>query len=94
MRSWYLVSYDVRDEKRLRKVSRVLAGFGSRLQFSLFRCRMSERDIERLRWELSKVAEPEDALLYIGLCENCIRRLRLRDSRGEWPEDPPDWIVV
>jgi CRISPR-associated protein Cas2 len=32
----YLVSYDISDPKRLRKVARSLEGFGVRLQYSVF----------------------------------------------------------
>ncbi len=94
MRSWYLVSYDVREAKRLRRVAKVLEGFGERLQYSVFRCHLSERDLERLRWELSCIATKEDGLLFVGLCERCVERVRVRDSRGQWPDDPPGWVVI
>jgi len=89
-----LVSYDVRDQKRLRRTAKLLQGYGARVQYSLFRCRLSDRDIERLRWELSRVLEDEDDVLFVGLCQSCIARVRARDRRGSWPEDPPDWVVV
>ena len=94
MKSWYLVSYDVRNDKRLRRTAKVMQGYGARVQYSMFRCRLSERDAERLRWELSKVLEKEDDVLFVGLCDACIRRVRARDSHGSWPEDPPQWVVL
>ena len=94
LKSWYLVAYDVRDDKRLRRTARTLSGYGSRLQFSIFRCRLSERDLERLRWELTGILSTEDSILYIPVCEACVRRLRSRDSRGAWPEESPDWVIV
>jgi CRISPR-associated protein Cas2 len=94
MKDWYLVAYDVRSEARLRRVAKVMEGYGVRLQYSVFRCHLSERSIERLRWELTQVMQPEDGLIIAGLCEACIKRLRQKDSRGSWPEDPPDWVIV
>ena len=38
----YLVSYDICDPKRLRKVARSLEGFGVRLQYSVFECPLDE----------------------------------------------------
>ena len=35
---WWLVSYDVRDPKRLRKAARLVSGHGPRLQLSVYRC--------------------------------------------------------
>ncbi len=94
MKSWYLICYDVRDDKRLRQTAKTLAGFGLRLQESVFRCWLSERDVERLRWELTRVLEPEDDVLYIGICAACVRRLRARNSKGAWPEEPRGWVIV
>ena len=38
----YLVSYDISDPKRLRKVARSLEGFGVRLQYSVFECPLDD----------------------------------------------------
>lgn len=93
-RGWYLVCYDVRDDARLRKVAKVLEGYGQRIQYSVFRCRLTPREEERLRWELTRVAAKEDAWLIAPLCDNCIHRLRLRDTRSAWPPDPPGYAIV
>ena len=94
MRRWYLVAYDIRNDKRLRKVARILEGFGTRLQYSVFRCRLTERTLERLRWELSKTVLDDDEILYIGLCEHCVRGIRKRNSDMEWPDEPPKWEII
>ncbi len=39
----YLVTYDVRDERRLRQVFRILRGYGEWVQYSVFQCRLSRR---------------------------------------------------
>jgi len=49
MRSRYLLCYDVRDDKRLRKAAKVAEAFGHRLQYSVFLCDLS--DVERIRLE-------------------------------------------
>lgn len=45
MRRLYIVSYDIRDEQRLKRVARLLRGYGDRLQYSVHRCDLS--DVER-----------------------------------------------
>lgn len=84
MRYWSLVCYDVRDDKRLRRVAKVLEGYGERLQYSVFRCRLSGRERERLRWELAKVMGKEDDLLLVPLCQGCVGRLTDRARRETW----------
>lgn len=44
MRAWYLVSYDICDDKRLRQVFKTLRGFGDHVQYSVFRCDLSPRE--------------------------------------------------
>lgn len=39
----YIVAYDISDEKRLRKVFKLMKGYGEWLQFSIFQCRLSAR---------------------------------------------------
>ena len=46
MRSRYIVSYDICDPDRLRQVYKAMRGFGDHLQYSVFRCDLS--DIERI----------------------------------------------
>lgn len=45
---WHLVSYDVRDAKRLRQVAKKLEGYGGRVQYSVFRCRLDRETLEKL----------------------------------------------
>jgi len=91
---WYVFSYDVRESKRLRKVAKHLEGYGERMQYSVFRCRLTEREVERLRWELVRMMENEDNLLIIGLCARCGVRVAARHGSKDWGEQPPSFEIV
>ena len=39
----YIVTYDISDPKRWRRVFSVMNGFGEWLQYSVFQCRLSEQ---------------------------------------------------
>ena len=91
---WHLVSYDVRDAKRLRRVAKVLEGYGVRVQYSIFSCQLSERARERLRWELAKVMDDEDELLIFGICRDCMKTLRELDVKERWPADVKAYTIV
>jgi CRISPR-associated protein Cas2 len=93
-KTWYLVAYDIRDPKRLAKVAKCLKGYGSRLQFSVFRCRLNDRERERLAWELKKITKSEDNLLITGLCDRCIDRIRSVNKDIDWPEELPGYEIV
>lgn len=93
---WWLVSYDVRDPKRLRKCAKIMEGYGQRVQYSVFRCWMNRREMERLRWELTELLKPEDDIVLIPVCGTCvggITALRTMDS-PDWPDTPPRYVIV
>jgi CRISPR-associated protein Cas2 len=95
-RHWHLISYDVRDAKRLRKVARLLEGYGTRVQYSVFRCRIDRLALEKLRWELSQVLDEVDDLLVIPLCDACAGRIPVHSTgdQSSWAEPPPGFRVV
>jgi CRISPR-associated protein Cas2 len=39
----YIVSYDIADQKRWRRIFKVMQGYGEWLQLSVFQCRLSRR---------------------------------------------------
>ncbi len=67
-RTRYLVSYDISDPKRLRKVARTLEGFGTRLQYSVFECALDDLRLETLKTELQPhLNQQEDQVLFVSL---------------------------
>ena len=64
----YLVSYDISDPKRLRKVARSLEGFGVRLQYSVFECPLDDLRLAKLKAELQDLLNhDEDQVIFVGL---------------------------
>lgn len=39
----YIVAYDIADAKRLRRMFKLMKGYGEWLQFSIFQCRLSRK---------------------------------------------------
>jgi CRISPR-associated protein Cas2 len=85
LKNWYLIAYDIRDPKRWRKAYKLLQGYGETLQYSIFRCWLSQRDREKLRWELEKILAAEDNLLLVGVCDRCVDRLCKCNRPKAWP---------
>ena len=68
MRQTYIVTYDVCDPKRLRKVFRLLKGYGEHLQLSVFRCDLDERTLHELRGRLGgEIHHDEDQVLFVDV---------------------------
>ena len=68
MRQGYIVSYDVCDPKRLRRVFKTMRGYGEHLQLSVFRCELNDRELVELRAKLAEIIHHnEDQVLFIDM---------------------------
>lgn len=68
MRLLYLVTYDICDDKRLRSVFRVMRGYGDHLQYSVFRCHLSDRErVELIERLVAIINQAEDQVLVFPL---------------------------
>ena len=68
MRTNYIVSYDVCDPKRLRRVHRACRDYGVHLQYSVFECDLTERERLELEHRLVELIDrSEDQILFIEL---------------------------
>jgi CRISPR-associated protein Cas2 len=57
-----LVAYDIETttlagQRRLARVAKICEGYGIRVQYSLFECRLTEADLARLQIELEDVLD-------------------------------------
>jgi CRISPR-associated protein Cas2 len=93
-KKWRLICYDVRDPKRYRSLYKVMKGVGRRIQYSVFRSRLDDREIERLRWRLAKILDPVDRLLVVDLCPSCASRAISRNHVEGWTEKPAPYTIV
>lgn len=77
MRRCYLVCYDIRNPKRLRRVHKVLKGYGEAWQFSVFFCVLKDIDRVRLQSDLEEqmnLKEDQTMILDLGPNEEEARK--------------------
>lgn len=68
MRRLYIVTYDICDPKRLRRVFRTLKGYGEHLQLSVFRCDLTRSQRLQLASKLSATIEAsDDQVMFVDL---------------------------
>jgi len=64
----YLVAYDITDTVRLRRMIKVMEGFGDRVQYSVFVCDLSDRELILWRTAVEDVMNlAQDSVLRIDL---------------------------
>jgi len=68
----FLVAYDIRDPRRLRRVAKVMQDFGARRQLSVFICRITgAQRVEMQRRLAAEIDRSVDQVLVLPLCERC-----------------------
>lgn len=68
MRHRYLVAYDVSDPKRLKRMYRKMCGYGDPLQYSVFRCSLSDLELLLMKEALGEIINHgEDRVLIVDI---------------------------
>ncbi len=94
MRTMYLVSYDVSDAKRLRRVFKAMRGFGDHLQYSVFRCDLSARERADMIAAIDAIIDhAADQVLIVDLGPPDGRASECFFSLGR-PYTPPERLAV
>jgi CRISPR-associated protein Cas2 len=64
----YLVAYDIRDDRRLRSIAGCMEGYGTRIQYSVFVCDLSEQERIIMRGDIEALMKAsEDSVMVIDL---------------------------
>ena len=64
----YLVAYDIREDRRLRSIAGCMEGYGTRIQYSVFVCDLSDREKVIMRGDIEGIMKTsEDSVMVIDL---------------------------
>lgn len=91
----YLVLYDIRDEGRLRRVHDVVRCFGTRFQYSVFLCDLSDTELIELQWQVGDVMDQtidSVAIVDLGLPQHSGRSMFR--FMGQRPRLPPGRATI
>lgn len=91
---WRLICYDIREPARWREVYKIVKGRGRRVQYSIYRARLDDLQVERLRWELARVMAVEDSLLIVDLCPTCATNVISRNHVAGWQEPVSPFLII
>jgi len=72
--SYYLIIYDIVDDKRRRKISKILEGYGVRVQYSAFEMWLQKRKYNELVSKLERYTTKEDNMRIYPLNKELIKR--------------------
>jgi CRISPR-associated protein Cas2 len=80
---FYVIVYDITCDKRRKKISDLLEGYGQRVQYSVFECILSQTKYSELQKRLRKqVKSSEDSVRFYPLSKHTFNQIET------WVEPP------
>ena len=73
---FYLVSYDIPNDRRRTKLAKTLKDYGDRVQYSVFECILDNRLLENMKQKITDlIDESEDSVRIYDLCADCEKNI-------------------
>lgn len=75
----YLISYDLSNDRLRQKLAKELENYGQRVQYSVFECRISEKQLRTLYMKMATIMqeEKEGSVRVYSVCGNCEAKLQI-----------------
>lgn len=90
---FYSICYDISEDRRRTKISKILKDYGERVQYSVFEANLEPDQLERLMNRAAKVLNAEeDSLRLYPLCAACRAKVEIL-GLGSVMQDP-DFIII
>jgi CRISPR-associated protein Cas2 len=89
---FYLVSYDIPDDKKRTRMAKTLRDFGERVQLSVFECILDDILFKRMISRVSKIISEDDSVRVYGLCAKCQEAVKVF-GRGMVTKDENVFIL-
>lgn len=92
----YVVSYDITSDRRRNKIAKTLEGYGTRIQYSVFECRLTEKKYKEMYRKLIQLmTDEEDGSIRIySICGNCEGKIRTIGAIPSQPERSAEHVIV
>ena len=72
----YIIAYDIPDDRRRTKIHKILSGFGTWTQYSLFECFLTKKELVLLKSKLAKhIEDSGDSVRFYPLCAACLGKV-------------------
>ena len=90
---FFLVVYDITSDKRRSKTHKMLLGYGTPVQYSVFECLLSQTSLTELSKRLQKIIKPTmDHVRIYQICRGCQKKIAIY-GRSEVTKDVSVLVV-
>ncbi len=90
--TFYLLTYDISDDKRRLKIAKIMESVGDRVQHSVFEAYLTQTELDKVLKRVKKVLiEKDDSLRIYQLCAACREKVR---TEGQGKVTPPPGVMI
>ena len=90
---YYVISYDIPDNRRRTRLAKVLLDFGERVQYSVFEADLDKKLFDRLLQRVNnEINDQEDSVRIYPLCSTCETGITIF-GQGQVIEDKDVYIL-
>jgi CRISPR-associated protein Cas2 len=87
VKQFLVVSYDISNDKRRLKVMKTLQDYGTRVQYSVFECRLESKQLDLLKRRIKPLArEKQDSIRFYYLSADDIQRIDVIGNGSVTPD--------
>jgi len=91
-RAFYVLAYDIADDRRRAKIAKAMEAVGERVQGSVFEAYLSGAELEKLLRKMVKLMDGgQDGLRVYCLCSACRGKIQ---TRGLGKVTPPPGLAI
>ena len=90
-RRW-MIAYDISDHRHRRLIHEVLKDHGQRVQYSVFECVLSKKQLQDLRNRLREYIADDDSIRWYPLCRWCESRINW-SGKGQAAQDDSFFLL-
>ncbi|MDE6215664.1 CRISPR-associated endonuclease Cas2 [Bacteroides sp.] len=81
-KKFYVVVYDIRADRSRDKVSKLLEKYGIRVNYSVFECLFTEKQLLSVQEKVDKIINKRcDAVIYYHICLDCYTKIIYQPRR-------------
>lgn len=91
---FYVIVYDISNDKRRKKVADLLEGYGERVQYSVFECVLDKGRYRQLRDRLKKrINLEEDSIRIYPIVKSSLSKVKTWGAGNELTKPPGSTII-
>lgn len=88
-KQFYVVVYDMPNDRRRTRLYNALQDFGTPVQYSVFECLLDAEEFARLKGRVAQIIKPNaDHVRYYRLCAACQRTIETTGGPEKLEDDP------